>query len=292
MIRGNEQSSAGRRGRKNLDDSVQLYLQKIGQTPLLDHQQEMELAQKIEQGDRDANKKLINANLRLVVSIAKKHIGQGLPLLDLIQEGNIGLIRAVERYDYRKGYKFSTYATPGIKRAIELALTTRGRTVRIPKTLLQESHFLSEISQELLQKLGREPTTQELAEAMGLDEARIRDIQNCTQETISLDAPIRGDGNDTSSLSALITDTQEVGPEDHVVSMQNKEQFHELLKALTPRKQKIVTLHFGLETGKPQTLQEVGETLGLSGERIRQIVTEALYELKMEILKNRDNTTT
>jgi RNA polymerase primary sigma factor len=261
-----------------IDDPVRMYLKEIGKVPLLTQAQEVALAQRMEKGDEEAKRKLIEANLRLVVSIAKKYVGRGMLFLDLIQEGNLGLIRAVEKFDWRKGYKFSTYATWWIRQAITRALADQARTIRIPVHMVETINKLVRISRQLLQELGREPTAEEIAEAMGLPVERVREINKIAQEPISLETPI-GEEED-SHLGDFIEDHDALAPAEAASFTMLKEQLESVLETLSPRERKVLKLRFGLDDGRPRTLEEVGREFGVTRERIRQIEAKALRKLR------------
>ncbi len=261
-----------------IDDPVKMYLKEIGQVPLLTPEEEVELAKRIEQGDQEAKKKLIEANLRLVVSIAKRYVGRGMLFLDLIQEGNLGLIRAVEKFDYRKGYKFSTYATWWIRQAITRAIADQARTIRIPVHMVETINKLSRISRQLTQELGREPTPEEIAERMGITPEKVREILKTAQEPLSLETPI-GEEED-SHLGDFIEDTGVMAPPQAASQALLREQLESVLNTLTERERKVLKLRFGLEDGKSHTLEEVGQMFGVTRERIRQIEAKALRKLR------------
>ena len=262
----------------SLEDPVRMYLKEIGNIPLLTAEEEVFLAQRIEKGDEQARKQLIEANLRLVVSIAKKYVGRGLPLLDLIQEGNLGLIKAVEKFDYRKGYKFSTYATWWIRQAITRAIADQARTIRIPVHMVETINKLIRVSRQLLQELGREPTPEEIAAEMNMPVERVREILKISQEPVSLETPI-GEEED-SHLGDFIQDDNVPVPADAAAFTLLKEQLEEVLGTLTEREQKVLTLRFGLEDGRARTLEEVGKEFNVTRERIRQIEAKALRKLR------------
>lgn len=262
----------------SVDDPVRMYLKEIGRVPLLRREQEVNLAQRVERGDEEAKRKLIEANLRLVVSIAKRYVGPGLHLLDLIQEGNRGLIRAVEKFDWRKGYKFSTYATWWVRQAITRALAEQTRTIRLPVHMGETIHKLSRTSRKLLQKLGREPTPEEIGKAMHLSADRVREIMKMTQEPVSLDTPI-GEDEDTF-LGGLIEDPGALAPEEAATFTMLKAQLAGVLETLTPREREVLKLRFGLDDDRPRTLDEIGREFGVTRERIRQIETKALRKLR------------
>jgi len=260
------------------DDSVRMYLREIGKIALLTGEEEVKLAKRIEKGDILAKKKLAEANLRLVVSITKKYIGRGLSLLDLIQEGNTGLMRAVEKFDYRKGFKFSTYATWWIRQAITRAIADQARTIRIPVHMIETINKLIRVERQLVQDLGREPTPEEIAQEMGLDIDKVEHIIKISQETVSLEAPV-GEEED-SKLGDFIEDTKNISPEESTARQLLKDKIKEFLGELSPREQKILKMRFGLEDGRTHTLEEVGQEFGVTRERIRQIEAKALSKLK------------
>ena len=261
-----------------IDDPVRMYLKEIGKVPLLSADEEIELAKKMEQGDEDAKKRLAEANLRLVVSIAKRYVGRGMLFLDLIQEGNLGLIKAVEKFDYRKGYKFSTYATWWIRQAITRAIADQARTIRIPVHMVETINKLIRVSRQLLQELGREPTPEEIAEEMKLPVERVREILKISQEPVSLETPI-GEEED-SHLGDFIQDDNVPVPSDAAAFTLLKEQLVEVLSTLTDREQKVLRLRFGLDDGRARTLEEVGKEFNVTRERIRQIEAKALRKLR------------
>jgi RNA polymerase primary sigma factor len=278
-----------------LDDPVRMYLKEIGRVPLLSMEDERRLAMSIESGEKealkngtadnrivlegeDSKRKLTEANLRLVVSIAKKYVGRGMLFLDLIQEGNLGLIRAVEKFDYRKGYKFSTYATWWIRQAITRALADQARTIRIPVHMVETINRLIKISRQLLQELGRDPTVEEIANEMGLTPEKVREVIKISQEPISLETPI-GEEED-SHLGDFIEDQEAVAPAEAASVMLLKEKMQDVLKNLTERERKVLVLRFGLEDGHQRTLEEVGQEFGVTRERIRQIEAKALRKLR------------
>ncbi len=260
-----------------VDDSVKMYLKEIGKIDLLEPEEERIIAQKMAEGDEDAKETLINSNLRLVVSIAKKYMNRGLSLLDLIQEGNIGLIKAVDKFDYTKGFKFSTYATWWIRQAITRAIADQARTIRIPVHMVETINKLTRIQRQLVQDLGREPTTEELAEAMGMDAAKIREIQKISQDPISIDKPV-GEEED-SHLVDFISNDELAAPEEEVARNLLKEDLIKALGTLTERERKVIELRFGLKDGVPMTLEQVGKKLGVTRERIRQIEAKAIRKL-------------
>ena len=261
-----------------ISDPVRMYLKEIGKTPLLKFADEINLAKHYEKGERWAKQKLIESNLRLVVSIAKKYIGRGLSLLDLIQEGNQGLIRAVEKYDWRKGYKFSTYATWWIRQAITRAIADQARTIRIPVHMVETINRFLKISRKLMQDLGREALPEEVAEAMEVDVAKVREIMKVSQEPTSLATPV-GDDED-SLLGDFIQDTTQPTPYDAASKELLKEHLEEVLQTLSDREKRVLILRFGLEDGRPRTLEEVGVEFGVTRERIRQIEAKALRKLR------------
>ena len=259
-------------------DPVRMYLREIGKIPLLKPEEEISLAQKIEKGDRKAKKKLTESNLRLVVSIAKKYVMRGLSLLDLIQEGNQGLIRAVEKYDWRKGYKFSTYATWWIRQAITRAIADQARTIRIPVHMVETINKLIRVQRQLMQQLGREPTPEEIADVMEISPDKVREILKISQKTTSLETPI-GDDED-SYLGDFIEDTKQASPYELTSQRLLRENIEEVLAALSDRESKVLEMRFGLRGAKPMTLEEVGREFGVTRERIRQIEAKALRKLK------------
>lgn len=273
------------------DDPVKLYLKEIGGYPLLSIEEEIELAKKIEQNDDYAKQKLTESNLRLVVSIAKRYVGRGLSFLDLIQEGNLGLIKAVEKFDYTKGYKFSTYATWWIRQAITRSIADQSRTIRIPVHMSEVINKTYRVSRNLLQELGREPTEQELADAMNLPVEKVREILKVSSDPISLDTPIGEE--DDSHLGDFIKDDSIVGPEDAASYAMLQDQIGKLLDTLTEREQRVLVLRFGLKDGRTRTLEEVGKEFNVTRERIRQIEAKALRKLRhpsrAKMLKGHDN---
>ncbi len=262
----------------SIEDPVRMYLKEIGKVPLLSAEEEIELAQRMEQGDMEAKKRLAEANLRLVVSIAKRYVGRGMLFLDLIQEGNLGLIKAVEKFDYCKGFKFSTYATWWIRQAITRAIADQARTIRIPVHMVETINKLIRVSRQLLQELGREPTPEEIAEEMGLPVERVREILKISQEPVSLETPI-GEEED-SHLGDFIQDDNVPVPADAAAFTLLKEQLVEVLGTLTEREQKVLRLRFGLDDGRARTLEEVGKEFSVTRERIRQIEAKALRKLR------------
>ncbi len=262
----------------SIEDPVRMYLKEIGKVPLLTAEEEIELAKKMEQGDEDAKKRLAEANLRLVVSIAKRYVGRGMLFLDLIQEGNLGLIKAVEKFDYRKGYKFSTYATWWIRQAITRAIADQARTIRIPVHMVETINKLIRVSRQLLQELGREPTPEEIADDMDMSVERVREILKISQEPVSLETPI-GEEED-SHLGDFIQDDNVPVPADAAAFTLLKEQLVEVLGTLTEREQKVLRLRFGLDDGRARTLEEVGKEFNVTRERIRQIEAKALRKLR------------
>ncbi len=262
----------------SIEDPVRMYLKEIGKVPLLTAEEEIELAKKMELGDEDARKRLAEANLRLVVSIAKRYVGRGMQFLDLIQEGNLGLIKAVEKYDYTKGYKFSTYATWWIRQAITRAIADQARTIRIPVHMVETINRLIRVSRQLLQELGREPTPEEIAEEMDMSVERVREILKISQEPVSLETPI-GEEED-SHLGDFIQDDNVPVPADAAAFTLLKEQLVEVLGTLTEREQKVLRLRFGLDDGRARTLEEVGKEFNVTRERIRQIEAKALRKLR------------
>ena len=262
----------------SIEDPVRMYLKEIGKVPLLSADREIELAQRMEEGDEDAKKELAEANLRLVVSIAKRYVGRGMLFLDLIQEGNLGLIKAVEKFDYRKGYKFSTYATWWIRQAITRAIAEQARTIRIPVHMVETINKLIRVSRQLLQELGREPSPEEIASEMNMPVERVREILKISQEPVSLETPI-GEEED-SHLGDFIQDDNVPVPADAAAFTLLKEQLEEVLGTLTEREQKVLTLRFGLEDGRARTLEEVGKEFNVTRERIRQIEAKALRKLR------------
>jgi len=261
-----------------IDDPVRMYLKEIGRVPLLSAEEEVELARCMEQGDEEAKRRLAEANLRLVVSIAKRYVGRGMLFLDLIQEGNLGLIKAVEKFDYRKGYKFSTYATWWIRQAITRAIADQARTIRIPVHMVETINKLIRVSRQLLQELGREPVPEEIAVEMDIPVERVREILKIAQEPVSLETPI-GEEED-SHLGDFIEDEDAPAPAEAASFILLKEQLEEVLETLTHREEKVLRLRFGLDDGRARTLEEVGQEFGVTRERIRQIEAKALRKLR------------
>lgn len=260
------------------DDSVRMYLREIGRIPLLTWEEEVDLAKKIGKGDNQAKKRLAEANMRLVVSIAKRYIGRGLDLLDLIQEGNTGLIRAVEKFDYNRGFKFSTYATWWIRQAITRAIADQARTIRIPVHMVETINKLIRTQRKLLQELGREPLPEEIAIEMGIEVEKVHHILKISQEPVSIEAPV-GEEED-SRLADFIEDRESISPDEAATYELLKEHINEVLALLTPREQKILRMRFGLDDGRSHTLEETGQEFGVTRERIRQIESKALQKLK------------
>ncbi|NFO96936.1 RNA polymerase sigma factor RpoD [Clostridium botulinum] len=261
----------------SIDDPVRMYLKEIGKVPLLSPDEEIDLAQRIEDGDMYAKKKLAEANLRLVVSIAKRYVGRGMLFLDLIQEGNLGLIKAVEKFDYRKGYKFSTYATWWIRQAITRAIADQARTIRIPVHMVETINKLIRVSRQLLQELGREPQPEEIAKIMEMPVDKVREIMKIAQEPVSLETPI---GEEDSHLGDFIPDDEAPAPAEAAAFTMLKEQLINVLDTLTPREEKVLRLRFGLDDGRARTLEEVGKEFNVTRERIRQIEAKALRKLR------------
>ena len=262
----------------SIEDPVRMYLKEIGKLPLLSAEEEVELAKRMAEGDEEAKKRLAEANLRLVVSIAKRYVGRGMQFLDLIQEGNLGLIKAVEKYDYRKGFKFSTYATWWIRQAITRAIADQARTIRIPVHMVETINKLVRVQRQLLQELGREPSPEEIAENMDIPVERVREIQKISQEPVSLETPI-GEEED-SHLGDFIQDDNVPVPAEAAASTLLKEQLVEVLGTLTEREQKVLRLRFGMDDGRARTLEEVGKEFNVTRERIRQIEAKALRKLR------------
>ncbi len=268
-----------------VSDPVRMYLKEIGRVPLLNRTQEVDISQRNEAGEAKAKQELIDANLRLVVSIAKKYIGRGMTFLDLIQEGNKGLIRAVEKYDWRKGFKFSTYATWWIRQAITRAIADQARTIRIPVHMVETINKLMRISRQLMQELGREPTPEEIGGQMELDPEKVREILKISQKTTSLETPIGDDGD--SFLGDFIADDNQVTPYDATANRMLKEDIENVLDTLTDREAKVVRMRFGLNSSRPMTLEEVGQKFGVTRERIRQIEAKALRKLRHPSMRKR-----
>ncbi|EXX91871.1 RNA polymerase sigma factor RpoD [Paenibacillus darwinianus] len=261
-----------------INDPVRMYLKEIGRVPLLSADDEVELAKRIENGDEEAKRRLAEANLRLVVSIAKRYVGRGMLFLDLIQEGNMGLIKAVEKFDYQKGYKFSTYATWWIRQAITRAIADQARTIRIPVHMVETINKLIRVSRQLLQELGREPTPEEIATEMDLSTDKVREIMKIAQEPVSLETPIGEE--DDSHLGDFIEDQEALAPADAAAYELLKEQLEDVLDTLTEREENVLRLRFGLDDGRTRTLEEVGKVFGVTRERIRQIEAKALRKLR------------
>ncbi|NDI33706.1 RNA polymerase sigma factor RpoD [Chengkuizengella sediminis] len=261
-----------------INDPVRMYLKEIGRVPLLSAKEEVNLAIRIEQGDEEAKKRLAEANLRLVVSIAKRYVGRGMLFLDLIQEGNMGLIKAVEKFDYTKGYKFSTYATWWIRQAITRAIADQARTIRIPVHMVETINKLIRVSRQLLQDLGREPAPEEIAKEMELSTDKVREIMKIAQEPVSLETPIGEE--DDSHLGDFIEDQEALAPSDAAAYELLKEQLEDVLDTLTEREENVLRLRFGLDDGRTRTLEEVGKVFGVTRERIRQIEAKALRKLR------------
>jgi len=261
-----------------VDDPVRMYLKEIGKIPLLTGSEEIDLAKRMEDGDEIAKKKLAEANLRLVVSIAKRYVGRGMLFLDLIQEGNLGLMKAVEKFEYRKGFKFSTYATWWIRQAITRAIADQARTIRIPVHMVETINKLVRVQRQLVQELGRDPTPEEIGDEMGLEVERVREIMKIAQEPVSLETPI-GEEED-SHLGDFIPDEDVLAPADAATFTMLREQLIEVLDSLTPREQKVLKLRFGLDDGRARTLEEVGKEFEVTRERIRQIEAKALRKLR------------
>lgn len=262
----------------NIDDPVRMYLKEIGKVALLTAEEEVELAKRMEAGDEAAKRKLVEANLRLVVSIAKRYVGRGMLFLDLIQEGNLGLIKAVEKFDYEKGFKFSTYATWWIRQAITRAIADQARTIRIPVHMVETINKLIRVSRQLLQELGREPTPEEIAKEMNIPEDKVREIMKIAQEPVSLETPI-GEEED-SHLGDFIPDEEALAPSEAAAFTLLKEQLMDVLDTLTDREEKVLRLRFGLDDGRARTLEEVGKVFDVTRERIRQIEAKALRKLR------------
>ena len=261
-----------------IDDPVRMYLKEIGKIPLLSQEREMYLAEQITIGNKEAKDEMIEANLRLVVSIAKRHVGKGMYFLDLIQEGNLGLIKAVEKFDYSKGYKFSTYATWWIRQAITRAIADQARTIRIPVHMVETIHKVSRTARTLLQELGREPSTDEIADRLGITADKVREILKIAQDPVSLETPI-GEEED-SHLGDFVEDNDSPAPSESASFSLLREQLCNILHTLTPREEQVIKLRFGLEDGRPRTLEEVGKQFEITRERIRQIEAKALRKLR------------
>lgn len=262
----------------SVDDPVKMYLKEIGKIPLLTGEEEIALAKRMEAGEAIAKKRLAEANLRLVVSIAKRYVGRGMQFLDLIQEGNMGLMKAVDKFDYKKGFKFSTYATWWIRQAITRAIADQARTIRIPVHMVETINKLVRVQRQLIQELGREPTNEEIAEEMGIDVEKVRDVRKIAQEPVSLETPI-GEEED-SHLGDFIEDDSAIAPDDAANFTMLREQLNEVLGTLNDRERKVLELRFGLTDGTPRTLEEVGREFNVTRERIRQIEAKALRKLK------------
>ena len=261
-----------------VDDPVKMYLKDIGKVPLLTQEQEVELAKRMAEGDEEAKKQLSESNLRLVVSIAKKYVGRGMLFLDLIQEGNFGLMKAVEKFDYTKGFKFSTYSTWWIRQSITRAIADQARTIRIPVHMFETINKQKKVTRDLFQELGREPTVEEISKKMNVTPDRVIEIQKISQDVVSLDTPV-GEEED-STLGTFIQDENAVSPADSASLMMLKEQLMEVLATLTPREQKVIILRYGLEDGHTRTLEDVGKEFSVTRERIRQIEAKALKKLR------------
>lgn len=262
----------------SVDDPVRMYLKEIGKVPLLTAEEEVELAKRMEQGDESAKQQLTEANLRLVVSIAKRYVGRGMLFLDLIQEGNLGLIKAVEKFDYTKGYKFSTYATWWIRQAITRSIADQARTIRVPVHMVETINKMVRVSRQLVQEKGRDPLPEEIAEEMGITEEKVREIMKIAQDPVSLETPI-GEEED-SHLGDFIPDEEALAPADAAAYVLLKEQLVDVLDTLTPREEKVLRLRFGLDDGRARTLEEVGKEFDVTRERIRQIEAKALRKLR------------
>ena len=270
----------------SVTDPIHMYLKEIGQVPLLTSEQEIDLARRVEQGDKDAKRRLEEANLRLVVSIAKHYTGHGMSLMDLIQEGSLGLIRAVEKYDYKKGFRFSTYATWWIRQSITRAIADQGRTIRIPVHMVENINKVNRSARDLIQKLGRDPSPEELAKETHMSVDRIREIQRISREPVSMETPV-GDEED-SSLGDFIRDDTTPHPADEAARTMLREQIREILSDLTEREQQVLRLRYGLDDDRSRTLEEVGKQLNVTRERIRQIEAKALRKLKRKNIRMRD----
>lgn len=262
----------------SIDDPVKMYLKDIGKVPLLSQEEEVELAKRMAEGDEEAKRRLSEANLRLVVSIAKRYVGRGLLFLDLIQEGNFGLMKAVEKFDYTKGFKFSTYSTWWIKQSITRAIADQARTIRIPVHMVETINKLSKVTRQLTQKLGREPSVEEIGKEMNISEDKVREIMKISQDTVSLDTPV-GEEED-SNLGTFIQDENAISPQDSATQVMLKEQLLDVLNTLTPREQKVIMLRYGIEDGHSRTLEDVGKEFNVTRERIRQIEAKALKKLR------------
>ena len=262
----------------NIDDPVKMYLKDIGKVPLLTQEEEVELAKRMAEGDEEAKRRLSEANLRLVVSIAKRYVGRGLLFLDLIQEGNFGLMKAVEKFDYTKGFKFSTYSTWWIKQSITRAIADQARTIRIPVHMVETINKLTRVTRQLTQKLGREPNVEEIGKEMNISEEKVREIMKISQDTVSLDTPV-GEEED-SNLGTFIQDENAISPQESATQVMLKEQLLEVLNSLTPREQKVIMLRYGIEDGHSRTLEDVGKEFNVTRERIRQIEAKALKKLR------------
>ena len=269
----------------SIEDPVRMYLKEIGKVPLLTAEEEKDLAMKMEAGDMEAKKRLAEANLRLVVSIAKRYVGRGMLFLDLIQEGNLGLIKAVEKFDYRKGYKFSTYATWWIRQAITRAIADQARTIRIPVHMVETINKLIRVQRQLLQELGREPYPEEIAEKMGLPVERVREIMRVAQEPVSMETPIGPE--EDSRLMDFIRDEDALAPDEAALKTITNEDIDGVLKTLTPREESVIRLRFGLQDGRCHTLEEVGSEFNVTRERIRQIEAKALRKLRHPVRSNK-----
>jgi len=264
----------------SIDDPVRMYLKEIGRVPLLTADEEVALAKRMQEGDEIAQKRLAEANLRLVVSIAKRYVGRGMLFLDLIQEGNLGLIKAVEKFDYTKGYKFSTYATWWIRQAITRAIADQARTIRIPVHMVETINKLIRVSRQLLQQLGREPSPEEIAKEMDITPERVREIFKISQNTVSLESPVGDDGEEDSVLGDFVADTQLATPYESASKQMLSEDIEEILSGLSDREAKVIRMRFGLSNSRMMTLEEVGREFGVTRERIRQIESKALRNLR------------